>query len=354
MTANISPDAPSGDNRRHMQAGEPALADSALRPSVARIIRLLDKSAAKTGYHNYQIFDKALRVWTVLSTDPQKVDMNYWLNEVCVGIEHGLGPLEEAYYELLESALFWYEDVIGSVYMDLWISNKRTGQFFTPMPLARAMADMTLAGIQPRYPGDAPYTICDPCCGSGIMFLAAMEYFETHWPHMLDENLIEVYGQDIDATCVAMAQLNYRMHRAGRMMRREREVGKSTPLLLESQTSFAPAPIPLRPESIVGGVSIRVTDTLREDERAIVEVAIGGPLPVQERLPLEPESEVPSDAPQQLWVPAKVSEPSRQPARKKNGETHQYSQPFLFITDLPLPGESGKEENLSGFTGLGL
>jgi len=50
-----------------------------------------------------------------------------------------------------------------------------------------------------------PVTVCDCCCGSGAMLLAAAEQFD---PWMLDWGLVQFYGQDIDLRCTKMARIN--------------------------------------------------------------------------------------------------------------------------------------------------
>jgi hypothetical protein len=50
-----------------------------------------------------------------------------------------------------------------------------------------------------------PIKICDPCCGSGVMLLDAAK-MAPRWA--LDWGLVRFYGQDIDETCVTMAQIN--------------------------------------------------------------------------------------------------------------------------------------------------
>ena len=50
-----------------------------------------------------------------------------------------------------------------------------------------------------------PITVMDPCCGSGVMFLAAASVVP-QW--MVQMGLIQFYGADIDMTCVKMARLN--------------------------------------------------------------------------------------------------------------------------------------------------
>jgi type I restriction-modification system DNA methylase subunit len=153
----------------------------------------------------------------------------------------------EAFAFLSQSTVEW-RDTIGDVYMDYGMPNKWTGQFFTPWPVAKMMADMTVgniiedvkarivAGIKEsiaaqallfaglsisdpleaeRYhierilpaalPHVKPVTIQDPCCGSGVMLLAAASCCP-RWA--LDFGIVQFYGQDLDQTCVKMAKVN--------------------------------------------------------------------------------------------------------------------------------------------------
>jgi type I restriction-modification system DNA methylase subunit len=145
-----------------------------------------------------------------------------------------------------------YNDTIGEVYMEWGIPNKHMGQFFTPYPIAAMMAKLTMnedeiyTRLQAAYEksptgimhvaltGDKaaeripafvrkvgsdllpfcvehfdPITVCDCCCGSGVMLLAAAEV-TPRWA--LDWGLVQFYGQDIDRTCVRMAQVNMMLY----------------------------------------------------------------------------------------------------------------------------------------------
>lgn len=155
-------------------------------------------------------------------------------------------------------------DVLGSVYMEL-AANPHAGQFFTPWPVASMMAQVTidaggaevldrlrqaheraaaredanaallaatvLAGLAipddrpdlaldhlvtrvlPLIRADyAPITICDPCCGSGILLLTAARRYPA-W--MCQSGLVQFYGMDIDATCVTMARCNLLLYGIG-------------------------------------------------------------------------------------------------------------------------------------------
>lgn len=85
-------------------------------------------------------------------------------------------------------------ELLGDLYMQWEISSKYAGQFFTPWNICVMMAQMV------RTEGKK---ICDPACGSGVMFIA---YAKTMTNEQLDNKLF--VGQDIDFTCVMMCALN--------------------------------------------------------------------------------------------------------------------------------------------------
>lgn len=138
-----------------------------------------------------------------------------------------------------------YRDTIGDVYMGFGNQNPGSGQFFTPWNVAQMMAQMTsttaeeirtrlratiaktpalamlvlmrdetlgdesddtLARCARYVPDDfRAVTVYDPCCGSGVMLLAAASVLPT-WA--VRAGLVRFYGQDIDVTCVKMCRIN--------------------------------------------------------------------------------------------------------------------------------------------------
>ena len=161
-----------------------------------------------------------------------------------------------AFATLLDSTVdgagrLYYQDALGSAFMVYGHPNDWAGQFFTPFRVATALAMAVscdgrdvherlkeaiakspaasaalLAGLTVSDEGDArqwfiervlpfalehyqPVTVCDPCCGSGVMLLAAASTYP-RW--MVELGLVQFYGVDIDPTCVQMARLNVRLY----------------------------------------------------------------------------------------------------------------------------------------------
>ncbi len=85
-------------------------------------------------------------------------------------------------------------DVLGEYY-ELNFCRKNSGQFFTPWPVCRMMAEMN------RMDTDSGEIrrVIDPTCGSGRMLLAGAAVIGKQH---------EFYGIDLDHTCVKMTALN--------------------------------------------------------------------------------------------------------------------------------------------------
>jgi len=86
-------------------------------------------------------------------------------------------------------------DTLGDLFQG-GITYGEKGQFLTPMPVARAMARMTLVDFEP--PEDRRPAVCDPCCGSGRMLLAVAEQHRD----------FDFVGMDVDLRCVFMTAIN--------------------------------------------------------------------------------------------------------------------------------------------------
>ena len=114
------------------------------------------------------------------------------------------------------------------------------------VPEDEARTTYFLTRILPLIAADFdPITICDPCCGSGVMLLAGARQFPA-WA--AQAGLVQLYGMDIDQTCVTMAQVNmmlYGLNGAGL-----HSALTATPLPASPacpNPSSKPTPLPRRP-----------------------------------------------------------------------------------------------------------
>jgi type I restriction-modification system DNA methylase subunit len=99
-------------------------------------------------------------------------------------------------------------DVLGRTFHDLELHNKWAGQYFSPYPLCRMMAKMTLSGkedIEARIAERGFVTAQEPACGSGAMVIAL-----AHEMRELGINYqrhLHVTAVDVDVKCVNMTYL---------------------------------------------------------------------------------------------------------------------------------------------------
>ncbi|MEZ5536402.1 MAG: N-6 DNA methylase [Thiolinea sp.] len=63
-------------------------------------------------------------------------------------------------------------DVLGPLYLELEISNKDSGQFFTPPELSQLMANMMTGNPREQVEREEFITLYEPACGAGGMILA--------------------------------------------------------------------------------------------------------------------------------------------------------------------------------------
>lgn len=147
------------------------------------------------GYNSHDIF----RDWLDLMLYAlQRDDDNYlkivhrYRNDKPQG-QREIDHFANAFALLLQHMKQTNEEALGEIYMQWNISNKYSGQFFTPKNVARMMAEIT------KTEGH----ILDPTCGAGIMLV---ESAKTMTNAQLDNSVF--FGQDLDYTCVKMTALN--------------------------------------------------------------------------------------------------------------------------------------------------
>ena len=94
------------------------------------------------------------------------------------------------------------KDILGRVYEYFLgqfanAEGKKGGEFYTPRCVVRLLVEVLAPQANAR--------ICDPCCGSGGMFVQSEQFIEAHGGRRGD---IAVYGQELNHTTWRLCQMN--------------------------------------------------------------------------------------------------------------------------------------------------
>lgn len=99
------------------------------------------------------------------------------------------------------------DDILGSVFEELNISNSKRGQFFTPMNVSNMMAALTYKKeeVENAIQKKDYLTVQDPACGSGRMLYSTFFYLKNMDVDVSDKVYFE--GADIDELCCGMTYI---------------------------------------------------------------------------------------------------------------------------------------------------
>lgn len=111
----------------------------------------------------------------------------------------------EMHAKVIESLESGFSDCLGELFMSLELGDDFKGQFFTPYPVSRLMAGLTLGNVDlSAFPGGY-ITINDPAVGAGSMLIAAAHALKDQGINY--QRLMHATACDIDATAVHMAYI---------------------------------------------------------------------------------------------------------------------------------------------------
>ncbi len=96
------------------------------------------------------------------------------------------------------------QDFLGEIFMELGISDKWKGQFFTPYCLAKPMAMLTVQQAAEGVEKREWCAVTDPACGAGVTLLAVRN--ELQHLHIGTDRALFV-GQDISTTACKMCHI---------------------------------------------------------------------------------------------------------------------------------------------------
>jgi len=162
------------------------------------IFDLIEETSQRSGVSRAQAFEDFLHM-ALCSLSGGRMEEQY-LQTVQRHIANqkgrrGCDSIAEAFGRLVAVIEETRKDILGDLFQG-GITYGEAGQFLTSESICQLMAGMTIA--EANLPAGERKTVCDPCCGSGRMLLAAGE-LQPHW---------EFIGQDIDLRCVRMTAIN--------------------------------------------------------------------------------------------------------------------------------------------------
>lgn len=98
------------------------------------------------------------------------------------------------------------DDVLGKTYMELEISNKHTGQFFTPYSLCKMIAGVSIDDTLKAQVAERGFiTVNEPACGGGAMVIAFADEFRK--AGLNPQTQMHVTAQDVDPRSAHMTYI---------------------------------------------------------------------------------------------------------------------------------------------------
>jgi len=170
-----------------------------LYPETRPVFDLIEQASQRSGVSRGQAFEDFLHMSVCALSGGQMEEQYMQTVERHVAGKQGkrgCDSIAEAFGRLTATIEGTRKDVLGDMFQG-GITYGEAGQFLTSESICQLMARMTMKGAD-AAPGERK-SVCDPCCGSGRMLLAAAD-IQPGW---------EFVGQDVDLRCVRMTAINF-------------------------------------------------------------------------------------------------------------------------------------------------
>jgi len=162
--------------------------------------------------HSYDLYRNWLEaMWAFLDAVNDQEGFRQCLDRYKRAEGEEFGRLLGLYVDAVEADPF--RDILGELFMRLDVNSVRSGQFFTPEPIAEMMARMQFdeESFKRLVEEKGVVTVCDPAVGSGVMLLSFAKVVHQalgRW----GTGKLRLYGTDIDVRCVNMCRIQLRMN----------------------------------------------------------------------------------------------------------------------------------------------
>lgn len=177
-----------------------------------RMIEIINKIAVKQSL--YTVYSDFIELTALMISNvcafSEKREKQY-LNSISkYGEEGKLFPL--LYLELVEEMNKGFNDVLGSLFMELGLGSKTTGQFFTPYHIAQATAGALFdkEQIDKQIKEKGYISLLEPSCGGGAMVIALAE--EMHKRDYNPQKQLVVECNDLDSKGVYMTYVQLSLY----------------------------------------------------------------------------------------------------------------------------------------------
>ena len=174
-----------------------------------RIIKLLKENAYTKGIDQVFIDFLAMSAISIQNSVNHDDELeNQYLNIVGRYSKKELENFVEAFSNVVMGLEEKPDDILGNVFHKLELHNKWKGQFFTPMHICQAMAEMTLGdgeSMKKHIEEKGYISVCEPTCGSGAMVIAMSEAMRKN--ELNPQRQMLAVCTDIDLKCAHMAYI---------------------------------------------------------------------------------------------------------------------------------------------------
>ncbi|MDF7675983.1 N-6 DNA methylase [Neisseriaceae bacterium ESL0693] len=105
-----------------------------------------------------------------------------------------------------------YIDLLGDVFMQLNLGDESKDQYFTPLSIAKILAELTATGeaIKAKIAEQSFVSVLEPTCGSGVNIITFAQKV-ADLGYDIERNMC-VMGADIDLTCVLMCYIQCELY----------------------------------------------------------------------------------------------------------------------------------------------
>lgn len=175
------------------------------------IIKSIEKLRGK--YDTWNIFSDFLSMGAISIRNSADLKGREKREKEYLDITNKYNPKElEIFSKMLAELILGLEkepsDILGQVFMELNISNKWQGQFFTPMSISNLMSELTVEGIGEHIKAKGYITLDEPSSGGGAMIIGFANAMRKKGYNYQTQLYVNARDLDIKAVQMCYIQLS--------------------------------------------------------------------------------------------------------------------------------------------------